>query len=122
MSGNIVDNRKLAGREGEDRAAAVLKKEGYKILLRNFKSRFGEIDIIAEESGFLVFVEVKRRTGRNFGTSFEAIDSRKKLHIIRSAQMYLKINHCLDRRIRFDVVGIDGDNVKVIKHAFGDDG
>jgi putative endonuclease len=121
VSGNIVDNRKLTGREGEDRAAAVLRKEGYTILSRNFKSPFGEIDIIAEDNGFLVFVEVKRRTGQNFGTSLEAIDSRKKLHIIRSAQTYLKANHCLDRRIRFDVVGIDGDNVKVIKHAFGDD-
>ena len=116
-----MDNRKLAGKEGEDRAAAILKKEGYKILLRNFKSRFGEIDIIAEDNDFLVFVEVKRRTGQNFGMSLEAIDSRKKLHIIRSAQIYLKMNHCLNRRIRFDVVGIDGDNVKVIKHAFGDD-
>lgn len=116
-----MDNRKLTGREGEDRAAAVLKKEGYKILSRNFKSRFGEIDIIAEDGGFLVFVEVKRRTGENFGTSLEAIDARKKLHMIRSAQIYLKVNRCPGRRVRFDVVGIDGDNVKVIKHAFGDD-
>lgn len=121
MSGNTVDNRKLTGSEGEDRAAAVLKKQGYKILLRNFRSRFGEIDIIAEEDDFLVFVEVKRRSGRNFGTSLEAINPRKKLHIIRSAEIYLKANHWLGRRIRFDVVGIDGDNVKVIKHAFGDD-
>lgn len=121
MSENIVNSRKLTGSEGEDRAAAVLKKEGYKILSRNFKSRFGEIDIIAEDKDFLVFIEVKRRTGQSFGTSLEAIDARKKLHIIRSAQMYLKANHCLDRRIRFDVVGIDGDSVKVIKHAFGDD-
>ncbi len=121
MSGNTVDNRKLTGREGEDRAAAVLKKQGYKILQRNFKSRFGEIDIIAEDDDFLVFVEVKRRSGQSFGTSLEAINPRKKLHIIRSAETYLKANHCLGRRIRFDVVGIDGDNVKVIKHAFGDD-
>ncbi|MEN6615560.1 MAG: YraN family protein [Syntrophorhabdus sp.] len=116
-----MSDKKLIGAEGEDRAASILKKEGYKILSKNFRSPFGEIDIIAEDKDYLVFIEVKRRKGNNFGTSLEAINSRKKLHIIRSAQMYLKANHCLGRRIRFDVVGIDGDNVKVIKHAFGDD-
>ncbi|MBP1749283.1 MAG: uncharacterized protein H6Q52_1822 [Deltaproteobacteria bacterium] len=121
MSGNIVSDRRLTGNEGEDRAAAILTEQGYKIISKNFRSPFGEIDIIAEDKDYLVFIEVKRRRGHSFGTSFEAIDSRKKLHIIRSAQIYLKANHCLYRRIRFDVVGIDGDNVKVIKHAFGDD-
>ncbi len=116
-----MSDKKLTGRQGEDQAAVILKKQGYKILSRNFRSPFGEIDIIAEDKDCLVFIEVKRRTGNDFGTSFEAIDSRKKMHIIRSAQIYLKANHCLNRRVRFDVVGIDGDNVKVIKYAFGDD-
>jgi len=116
----VIDKR-VTGQEGEDRAAAVLKKEGYRILATNFRSPFGEIDIIAEESGCLVFVEVKRRRGRSFGVSLEAIDARKKLHIIRSAQVYLKKNRCIDRRIRFDVVGIDGDTVRVIRHAFGEE-
>lgn len=114
-------NNRLTGTQGEDRAAAILKEQGYRIVSRNYRSPFGEIDIIAEDEDCLVFIEVKSRKGRNFGTSFEAIDSRKKLHIIRSAQTYLKANRCLNRKIRFDVVGIDGDNIRVIKHAFGDD-
>ncbi len=116
-----MPDKRTTGREGEDHAAAVLRKEGYRILDTNFRSPFGEIDIIAEDSGCLVFVEVKRRRGRGFGTSLEAIDARKKMHIIRSAQVYLKKNRCVDRPIRFDVVGIDGDTVRVIRHAFGEE-
>jgi putative endonuclease len=111
----------LTGQEGEDRAAAVLRREGYRILATNFRSPFGEIDIVAEENGCLVFVEVKRRRGRSFGTSLEAVDARKKMHIIRSAQVWLKKNRCDDRRFRFDVVGIDGDRVRVVRHAFGEE-
>jgi putative endonuclease len=113
-----VPDKLTKGREGELEAARVLAKKGYKILATNFRSPFGEIDIIAEDDGFLVFIEVKRRTNASFGSSLEAVDSRKMLHIIRSAKMYLKMNRCIDRRVRFDVVGIDGDTVKVIKHAF----
>ena len=116
-----MSDKRLTGNEGEGRAAAVLTKRGYKILSKNYRTPFGEIDIIAEEKDCLVFIEVKTRRGSSFGTSLEAVDSRKKLHIIRSAQMYLKANHCLDRRVRFDVVGIDGDDIKVIRHAFGSD-
>lgn len=116
-----MSDKRLTGNEGEDLAADILMKQGYRIVTKNYRSIFGEIDIIAEDKDYLVFIEVKRRKGQNFGTSLEAINSRKKLHIIRSAQVYLKANHCLNRRVRFDVVGIDGDNVKVIKHAFGDD-
>lgn len=116
-----MQDRRTTGQEGEDRAAAVLKGQGYRILDTNFRSPFGEIDIIAEESGCLVFVEVKRRRNSSFGASLEAIDARKKLHIIRSAQVYLKKNRLVDRRVRFDVVGIDGDTVRVIRHAFGEE-
>lgn len=116
-----MPDKRLTGQEGEDQAAVVLKKEGYRIIATNFRSPFGEIDIIAEEDGCLVFVEVKRRKGRTFGTSFEAIDARKKRHIIRSAQVYLKTNRSLGRRVRFDVVGIDGDEVRLIRHAFGEE-
>jgi len=116
-----VPDRRTTGREGEDLAAAVLKSHGYRILDTNFRSPFGEIDIVAEESGCLVFVEVKRRRGSSFGASLEAIDARKRQHIIRSAQVYLKKNRCADRRIRFDVVGIDGETIRVIRHAFGEE-
>jgi len=113
-----VADKRTKGQEGEREAAKILKKNGYTILSTNFRSPFGEIDIIAENDGFLVFIEVKRLTGNSFGSSFDAIDKRKRMHIIRSAEMYIKMNRCVDRRVRFDVVGIDGDRIKLIKHAF----
>ena len=116
-----MSDKRKTGKEGEDRAVKTLKKEGYKILDANYRNVLGEIDIIAEENGCLVFVEVKRRNSRSFGTSFDAIDERKKRHIIRSAQLYIKANHCCNRRVRFDVVGIDGDEIRIIRHAFGEE-
>jgi putative endonuclease len=113
-----VLNKKEAGQEGEDTAVATLKRGGYKIIERNYRNFLGEIDIIAEEGGYLVFVEVKKRNSSTFGESLLAIDKRKKQHIIRSATYYLKDHKCLDRKVRFDVVGIDREKVKVVKHAF----
>jgi putative endonuclease len=106
------------GVEGEELATKALKKRGYKIIEKNFRSKFGEIDIVAEEKGCLVFIEVKRRTSGSFGGSFDAIDGKKKEHMVRSAQYYLKSHKCFNRRTRFDVVGIDGDELKIIQHAF----
>jgi putative endonuclease len=110
--------KREVGVEGEDLAVKALKKKGYKILERNYRSKLGEIDIIAEEKGYLVFIEVKRRNTGSFGGSFDAIDGRKKEHMIRSATYYLKSHKCFDRKARFDVVGIDGDELKIIQHAF----
>ncbi len=106
------------GIEGEDLATKALKKKGYKIIEKNYRSKFGEIDIVAEEKGYLVFIEVKRRNTGSFGDSFDAIDGKKKEHMIRSATYYLKSHKCFDRKVRFDVVGIDGNELKIIQHAF----
>jgi putative endonuclease len=106
------------GVEGEDLATKALKKKGYKIIEKNYRSKFGEIDIVAEEKGYLVFIEVKRRNTKSFGGSFDAIDRKKKEHMIRSAQYYLKSHKCFNRKSRFDVVCIDGDELKIIQHAF----
>ena len=111
-------SKREIGIEGEDLAEKALRKRGYKIVEKNYRSKFGEIDIIAEEKGCLVFVEVKRRTTGSFGDSLEAVDEKKKRHMIRSAMWYLKANKCANRKVRFDVVGIDGDALKIIQHAF----
>jgi len=113
-----VLNKKEAGQKGEDAAVATLKRSGYKIIERNYRNFLGEIDIIAEEGGYLVFVEVKKRNSASFGESLYAVDKRKKEHIIRSATYYLKDHKFMDRKVRFDVVGIDREDVKVVKHAF----
>jgi putative endonuclease len=113
-----VPGRRQEGIQGEDEAVKTLKRQGYRILERNYRNLFGEIDIVAEEDGYLVFVEVKKRNSSSFGTSLLAVDGRKKERIIRSAMFYLKDHKCFDRKVRFDVVGIDREMVKVVKHAF----
>lgn len=115
----MPDNSKREeGKRGEERALVALKKGGYRIIEKNYRNSLGEIDIIAEEDGYLVFVEVKKRNTRKYGSPFSAVDGKKKRHIIRSAMFYLKDHQCFDRKVRFDVVGIDGNGVQIIKHAF----
>ena len=111
-------NKRQVGFLGEETAVKTLKKRGYKILERNHTTRFGEIDIIAEEGGCLVFVEVKKRNSDQFGDALSAITKTKQEHMVKSALWYMKIHKCFDRRVRFDAVGLDGEQVKVVKSAF----
>ncbi|MDR2400112.1 MAG: YraN family protein [Deferribacteraceae bacterium] len=105
------------GKRGEQIAEKYLKKKGYSILRCNFRSHAGEIDIIAEIGGVLVFTEVKRRSGGNFGKGYEAVGKVKQKKIIRTAQAYLNtlpdIPPC-----RFDVISIDGEEITHIENAF----
>ncbi len=111
-------NTREQGLLGEEQAIKVLKKRGYKILERNHRTKFGEIDVIAEEGGCLVFVEVKKRSSRHFGEALEAITRTKQRHMVRSALWYMKKHRCFDRSARFDAVGLDGDQIKIVKNAF----
>jgi putative endonuclease len=106
------------GLQAEEKAVEVLKEKGYRVIERNFRSPLGEIDIIAEEGGFLVFVEVKARNSLAFGDPLEAITDEKKRHIIRTALFYMKKHRSMNRRARFDVVGMTGERVKLVKNAF----
>jgi putative endonuclease len=113
-----LSGRREEGIQGEEQATKTLKDRGYRIIEKNYRSPFGELDIIAEEGGYIVFVEVKKRNTRSFGGSFEAVNALKKKRIIKTALFYMKTHKCLDRKVRFDVVGIDRENVKIVKHAF----
>jgi len=106
------------GLRGEEMAIKTLKRAGYKIVERNHRNPLGEIDVIAEEGGSLVFVEVKRRNSRSFGEAICAVDEQKKRHLVRAALLYMKMHHCFDRRVRFDVIGIDENRTKLVKNAF----
>jgi|WetSurMetagenome_2_1015567.scaffolds.fasta_scaffold608663_1 putative endonuclease len=106
------------GARGEDMAIKTLKHEGYKIVERNHRNKLGEIDIIAEQAGYLVFVEVKKRNTERFGDAVYAVDDRKKQHIIKAALFYIKMHNYFNRRVRFDVIGIDKEQTKLIKNAF----
>jgi len=110
------------GREGEALAEKFLKKKGYKILEKNFSTRFGEIDIIAADHGTLVFVEVKARCGTGFGSPMEAVGARKQSHLTLAANIYLEEHGIIDKPLRFDVVGVLGDGlsaeIELVKNAF----
>lgn len=111
------------GREGEETAAAYLVAHGYRILERNLRFRSGEIDLVAEESGYLVFVEVKTRTGSGFGTAAEAVTAEKRRRLVRLAALYLARLGGAPPPCRFDVVTVEpGPNgawvCQVIQGAF----
>ena len=116
------DNQ-TAGKLGEELAADALRGMGYAILARRYRTRYGEIDIIAQDEDTLVFVEVKARRNDRFGTAAESVTAWKQRRIAAMALDYLSWVNRLDAPCRFDVVAIDGlgtseTTVKVIKHAF----
>ena len=95
----------LSGAWGEALAAKYLQKKRYKIVATNYRSRFGEIDLIVADRKFLVFVEVKLRKTDNFAKAQEFVDRRKQERLRKTAQLYLSQNPC-DLPCRFDIIEI----------------
>ena len=94
------------GRVGEDIAAKYLTAHGYRVIARNFKARYGELDIVAIKDKILVFVEVKTRLDSTYGTPEEAVTPRKLREIIKTSQ-YFKMKHpALPEAMRVDVIAI----------------
>lgn len=110
--------KKFLGRIGENKATNYLKKNGYKILEKNFKTHLGEIDIIAEDGDTLVFVEVKTRTDDSFGAPSEAVDKRKQAKYYKVAEEYIIRHKRTENICRFDVVEIENEQINIIKDAF----
>jgi putative endonuclease len=110
------------GQEWEGLAERKLEAAGYRIRERNYRTRVGEIDFIAEEGDVLCFVEVKARRSARFGLPEEAVNAEKQRRIFRAAQAYLQREHLEKRRCRFDVVAIRLDGaapaVTVFRDAF----
>lgn len=119
----MLDRRRLLGQSGEAIASKHVKKNGYKIVEKNFRCRFGEIDIIARDGSCLVFIEVKTRTSDRFGPPAASVDSRKQRQICRVTNFYLTKHNIEDCDIRFDVVAITltknkQPEVEIITNAF----
>lgn len=91
---------------GEDLAADYLTTRGYTILARNYRKNTGEIDIIARDGDYLVFIEVKTRTNLLFGQPYEAVTLRKQAQISRVALGYITINKLHNQAMRFDVISV----------------
>jgi putative endonuclease len=96
---------KALGTEGEDIAVRFLKEKGYGIIMRNYKTQVGEIDIIAKDGNTTVFIEVKTRTNVSFGYPFEAVNRRKRQKLKNLALLYLK-RQGKESPVRFDVLSI----------------
>lgn len=94
------------GRWGEQLAEKFLQQQGYKILNRNFRTPYGEIDLIARKACVLVFVEVKTRSSNSFGNPEEAVTASKLTHIIESAESYLQEYPELEQDWQIDVIAI----------------
>jgi len=117
----VRDNQDV-GRHGEKEAAAFLEHNGYRIIARNYKTRLGEIDIVASDQDTICFVEVKTRLSEKFGSPLEAVSVFKQRQIAKTALLYLKEHKLLERRARFDVVSVkfisDTPKIDLIRNAF----
>lgn len=121
----LSESKKLAGDFGEEQAAVYLKKHGYQIIGRNYKVRTGEIDLIAANREYLVFVEVKMRKNDHFGEAKEFVGAMKQNRVRSAAMQWLALNET-ELQPRFDVIEIYGDvgmpyrklDIRHIENAF----
>ena len=116
--------RQRLGLEGEAAAEEALVRAGLSILERRFRSRFGEVDLVARDGDIVAFIEVKTRRGLRFGSPAEAVVPRKQARLARAALAYLSRHGMLDCRCRFDVVEVleepgSASRVRLIRNAFG---
>ena len=118
----MPNSRQKFGEKSESIAASYLKKKGYKIIELNYRTKLGEIDIIAKEKGTITFVEVKARRSGQFGNPKCAVTPNKQRKISMVALQYLKATGQSNVKARFDVVSIifsnDNPNIEIVKNAF----
>lgn len=112
-------NKRAVGTAYEKQAGEYLKRHGYEIMEYNFRCRMGEIDIVARDGEYLVFLEVKYRESESRGNPLEAVN-RKKQRIISRVAAYYCLTHGYDETTpcRFDVVAILGEDTVLLKNAF----
>ena len=109
---------RTSGAHGEDLAVAYLLRLGYVVLDRNATTRIGEIDIVARDGDYVVFVEVKRRIDASHGTAAEFVNPGKRRRVVAAAKLYASRYGLTDAWIRFDVMTIDGpgDHTEIRHH------
>ena len=117
MQAKTHDTTTTRGREAEERAARYLESHGQREILRNFRVRGGEIDLICRDGKVLVFVEVRQRSRSDFGGAGASITASKRRRIVLAAQHYLLSWRVLPP-CRFDVVAVDGEEIEWLPAAF----
>lgn len=114
-----MKNNRATGSRYEEQAAVFLTSMGYEIIERNYRCRSGEIDLIGRDGRYLVFIEVKYRSGAASGDPAEAVDRKKQKRIIQTARYYLYSHgYGEDTPCRFDVAAILDRDIRIIKDAF----
>ena len=110
------------GKQGEALAFEELTRLGYKNIIKNYRCRLGEVDLVARDGDVLVFIEIKTRKGRSLGPAKEAVNLRKQKQLSKVALNYMKQNNCDEVSARFDVVAVAMERgqprIEVIKNAF----
>lgn len=117
----MSEARLRLGREGEEAAGRFLESLGWRILERGWRTRLGEVDLIARDGDTVVFVEVKTRSSNRFGPAESAVDRRKRGRIVRAALAWLGRSG-LDAPVRFDVVALQGGEMRHVRDAFTAEG
>lgn len=102
-----LPHKQHLGKIGENLAASYLQRKGYVLIDRNFKARYGEIDLICTKDNTLIFVEVKTRIGQSYGKPEEAVTTRKLAEVIKTAQYYASLHTALPEAQRIDVIAIE---------------
>jgi putative endonuclease len=117
-----TDERPQRGRAGEDAALAVYRRRGFRQVARNWRCSLGEIDLVVERDGLLVFCEVKARSGAAFGGGYEAVTWSKRRKLRQLAEAFLAAERPPQAAIRFDVASVwlapDGADVEIFEDAF----
>jgi putative endonuclease len=117
-----TDRRQNLGKLGEDLASAELSRRGYAILARRYRTKYGEIDIVARDGSTIVIVEVKARDGRRFGAGADAVTGWKQRRLFRMGTDYVLRHRLGDQPCRFDVVDVNIEGgvprIEVYRNAF----
>lgn len=114
------DDRRKTGKAGEALARRYLSENGYRIRAVNWRGRRGELDVVAEKDGWLVFVEVRTKRTPVFGAAREAVDVRKLRQIRRVAEEYVVRQHLADMPMRFDCIFVDWQGAQpLVEHVMG---
>ncbi len=105
----MMNPRRLFGNHGEDVAADYLEQKGYEILVRQYRSSFGEVDLVCRMDNLYVFVEVKSRNSQAYGYPEESVTKVKRQHLQRVSEAYLTEHHLFDVDWRVDVIALEFD-------------
>ena len=108
----------LEGRKGERIACRFLLRQGFDVLARRYRSRSGELDIVAFEGDTLVFIEVKTRRSGAFGEPWEFVDWQKQQILHRTAEDFIADHDLCEYSYRFDIVSVMGETATLFRNAF----